>query len=450
MKKLFTLFLAFAFVFLTACNTTTPPVGTNSDGSTISGNQTGGSNAGTSNGTTGKPSSGNTSGGNTSDDDDYHWDWRETMQGQIVRKDGNDLISLPSRIVFQASINEDGMPLTYYYSKADRNAYVYCYDPLCDHTKYTCLGNPAKVQTGWYFNETAFVNNRFYIINEYGKIYSFSFDGTDRKLEYDAGYMAYKSVWGGTIAYGPYIYIDSMAEESPHTLRFNTETKKMEDLTEKTGNYIYPHYFYNGMIYGTGTDDMVDTFFKADLNLNTMEAINSTIVPYKQCSGSILVGLATKERESIAEYPEKIGISFYNIETGEQSIVTKEDLGLDFYPYFCAATDEYFYFYNPNPLYLGTAIFNLNGKEVERNVQKMNNGKLYRMNKDGTNIVCVYDNPEYELDSNVIIYDDKIVMQGRYMKVENKVQTIWGGAIQVATINPDGTIGEFVEVEVLQ
>ena len=80
----------------------------------------------------------------------------------------------------------------------------------------------------------------------------------------------------------------------------------------------------------------------------------------------------------------------------------------------------------------------------------MNDGKLYRMNKDGTNIVCVYNNPDYELNRNVVIYDDKIVMQGRYMKVENKVQTIWGGAIQVATINPDGTIGEFVEVEVLQ
>jgi hypothetical protein len=36
------------------------------------------------------------------------------------------------------------------------------------------------------------------------------------------------------------------------------------------------------------------------------------------------------------------------------------------------------------------------------------------------------------------------------MKVENKEQKIWGGAIQVATINSDGTIGEFVEVEIWQ
>jgi hypothetical protein len=442
MKKFFALFLALAFIFLTACNTK-PPVGTNADGSTISGNQTDSSNSGTSNGTTGKPSNGNTNSG-----DDYHWDWRETMQGQLV-DNCSELIELPSRVVFQASINEDGMPLTYYYSKADGNAYVYCYDPLCDHTKYLCLGNPKMVNTGWFFSETVFVNNRFYLIDDHGKIYSFAFDGTDKKLEYDAGYLAYKSVWGVAIAYGPYIYILSTAEEKKHTLRYNTETKKMEDLTEKTGNFVYPRFFYNGMIYGQGDNSViVDAFYKADLDLQSVEPIEN--ISLDQHAGSILIGTATKQRESLEEYPEKIGISFYDMETGEQRIVTKEELGLKYDPIFVAATEEYFYFYESVGLYLGTAIFNLNGKEVERPIQKLNNGKLYRMNKDGTNIVCVYDNPNYELNRNVIIYDDKIVMQGRYMKVENKVQTIWGGAIQDATINPDGTIGEFVEVEILQ
>ena len=444
MKKLFTLFLTLALLFLTACNTATPPVVTDANGSTISGNQTGGSNAGTSNGTTGKPSSGNTSSGN----DSYHWDWRETLQDQIVTRSSNYLIELPSRIVFEATIN--GERRTYYYSKADGNAYVYCFDPLCDHTKYTCLGNPGSETSGWRFASTAFINNRFYTVDQYGKIYSFSFDGTDRKLEYDAGYYVHKIVWGGMVAYGPYIYISSSAEEFPHTLRFNTETKKMEDLTEKTGNYIHARYFYNGMLYGSGTDDMVDTFFKADLNLNTMEAINSTIIPYRQCSGSILVGIASKERESIAEWPEDIGISFCDMKTEEQRIVTKEDLGLDFYPYFCAATDEYFYFYKSEVINLGTVIINQGGKDRVVTVQKMNNGKLYRMDKDGTNIVCVYDNPDYELDRNVVIYDNKIVMQGQYIAIENGEKKVWGGAIQVATINPDGTIGEFVEVEILQ
>jgi hypothetical protein len=50
----------------------------------------------------------------------------------------------------------------------------------------------------------------------------------------------------------------------------------------------------------------------------------------------------------------------------------------------------------------------------------------------------------------MVIYDDKIVMQGQYVTFENGEKKIWGGPIQVATINPDGTIGEFVEVEVLE
>ena len=87
---------------------------------------------------------------------------------------------------------------------------------------------------------------------------------------------------------------------------------------------------------------------------------------------------------------------------------------------------------------------------METKVQKRNNGKLYRINLDGTNLMCVYDNPDYELSSDMIIYGDRVVMRGQYLCVEAGKKKIWGGAIQVATINPDGTIGEFVEVEVLQ
>ena len=443
MKKIFTLFLAFALLFLTACNTNTPPVGTNADGSTISGNQTEGSNTGTGTETTGKPSSGNTSSG-----DDYHWDWRETMQDQVViAHPSNPLIHLPSRIVFEATI--DGQRRTYYYSKADGNAYVYCFDPICEHTNYTCLGNPGSYESGWRFSDTVFIDNRFYTVDQYGKIYSFAFDGTNKQLEYDAGYYVHKNVWINRGAYGPYIYIDSKAEEHSHTLRYNVETKKMEDLTEKTGNYIYPHYFYNGMIYGSGDSTvLLDGFYKADMNLDTVEPVEEIFLA--QHTGSILVGEVYKERENLSQTREQIGISFYDIKTGEKYILTKEDFGLDFYPYIIAATDEYFYFYKSEVINLGTVIINQGGKDKVVTVQKMNDGKLYRMNKDGTNIVCIYDNPDYELDRNVVIYDNKIVMQGQYIAIENGEKKVWGGLIQVATINPDGTIGEFVEVEILQ
>ena len=411
MKKLFALFLALALLFLTACNPAPPA---SSDGSGSSGN----------------------SSSDTPGNSPY----------QIVDRNSNHLIDIPSRIMFRNSQN-------FYYNKADGKAYLYCFDPICNHADYTCLANPISFIEGWGVTNTALINNRFYCMTQYGKIYSFSFDGNDKKLEYDAGYDAdmliSKSIWRTMIAYGSYIYIDSKEYESPHTLRFNVETKTMEDLTEKTGNYIYPSFFCNGTIYGTGDNTvMVDAFYKTDLDLHTTERIET--IPSDQYSGSLLIGYVYKERESINEQPRKIGISFYDMETGKQRIVTKEDLGLDYDPRFVAATEKYFYFYNPTPLDLGTVIVERpDGSQLTMKVQKMNDGKLYRMNLDGTNIVCVYDNPDYELNDNMVIYEDRVVMQGQYVAIENGKKKVWGGPLQVAVINEDGTFGEFREVEVV-
>ena len=175
--------------------------------------------------------------------------WLETLQDQIVDRSSNRLIDLPSRIVVQASKN-------FYYSKVDGKAYVYCFDPLCEHDNGYCLAAPQSEETlGFHFGYTFFINNRFYYHTGFGQIISFAFDGTDKKIEYDAEYdlsAISGNPWGKCTAIGPYIYIElrSYASEDgkAHTLRFNAETSEMEDLTEKTGNYIWPTFLYNGMI----------------------------------------------------------------------------------------------------------------------------------------------------------------------------------------------------------
>ena len=40
-------------------------------------------------------------------------------------------------------------------------------------------------------------------------------------------------------------------------------------------------------------------------------------------------------------------------------------------------------------------------------------------------------------------------MQGQYITIENGEKKVWGGPIQVAVINENGTVGEFREVEVI-
>ena len=430
MKKTFALFLALTIIFLTACNTV-PPAGTVGSGSTTSGNKGNGQNGG---------------------------NWLDAYRGKVVAASTlNDFIDVSSRIVFAGSIpvaNEyDGhQTYTLYYSKADGKAYIYCFDPICKHED--CMASPRTMK--WSLSDTIFYGNRFYVLTAYGTMLSFSFDGTDRKIEYDLEYefpdeFRY-TVWNPCGLYGPYLYISLKLDQSGferEMLRYNLETKEMENLTEKTGNYISPDYFYNGTIYGSGNYSQTgDSYFKADLDLNTVETLNEPIY-MDQAVGSIVIGDVVSERESIYSTSEWLGLRFYDLETGERKMLTAEDIGMED-PTIVYATDEYLYFYERKIINIGTVIINQGGREVQKKVQKMNDGKLYRMNKDGTNIVCVYDNPEYELSDNMVIYDDKVVMQGRYVAIENNEEKRWGGLIQVATINPDGTFGEFVEVEVLQ
>jgi hypothetical protein len=421
MKKLFALLLSFALLFLTACNTKPPVDTTNTD---LPNNEV----------------------------TDLQNDWRELLKDQIVMRNGlKDFIELPSRIVF--GTKTDGM--VYYYSKADGNAYVYCFDPLCDHTDHTCLANPVRIGSGWSFSNTFFVNNRFYAVTNDGLIYSFAFDGSDKKLEYDFEYelpdTVVTNLWSTTFVYGPYMYITWVADEkgNPHNLRYNTETKEMEDLTEKTGNYISPHYIYNGVIYGMGNARVMgDVYLKADLDLNQIE-VNENPAASGYSVNHVIIGTEYEARESIFELPKLIGMRIYDIKTGESLLLTNEALGVSAVE-IAGITEEYIYFYDGKDVTLGTTIVNVMGANKEITVRKSNNGKLYRMNHDGTNIICVYDNFEYELNSDMVIYDDKIVMQGQYVAFENGEKKIWGGPIQVATINPDGTIGEFVGVEVLE
>ena len=442
MKKIFALFLAFSLLFLTACNLT-PPSNTTDSGSSSSSTDPNAS------------GDGSTSAG-TQNNEKPSEDWLDALKDQIIPASPNDMLEISSRILFEDYI--DNNKYTLYYSKADEKAYIFCFDPLCDHKD--CMAQPLQdFFLGWSLRETVPYGNRFYSVTDYGQILSFSFDGTDRKIEYDLGYdfptNKLYTLWNFNGLYGPYLYLSLNMDESGfenHTLRYNLETKEMEDLTEKTGNDMAIFFFYNGMIYGFGrlkTLDTVDTVFKADLDLKTMEVVEEPMILDRHI-GSLIIGSIYKKRESTHESPEQIGISFYDIETREQSILTKEQLGLDYYPEFIHATEEYLYFYKAKIVNLGTVTYDrFDGSQITMKIQKMNDGKIYRMNLDGTNIVCVYDNPDYEINRNVVFYEDRVVMQGQYVAIENGKKKVWGGPLQVAVINEDGTFGEFREVEVV-
>ena len=402
MKKLFALLLAFSCLFLTACNND-PADSTTGTGTSNS------QNVGTVN----------------------ELELKDTIVSNITR----DFIDLPSRVIYEQG------GTTYYYSKADGKAYVYCFDPLCEHDNGYCLAAPQSEETlGFHFGYTFFINNRFYYHTGYGQIISFAFDGTDKKIEYDAEYDLSAipgNPWGPCMAVGPYIYIDlrSFGSEDgkAHTLRFNVETGEMVDLTEKTGNYISPVYFYNGMLYGykSGVG-----YLKSDLDLNYCEEIEQ-LYATNFSSGSRFFKIV-RDQDGIVK------IRAYNMQT--EMFEYWEIPGLEKSSNIICLDDEYIYFYQKESIYLGDRWV----KDELKPYSKTNNGSIYRINLDGTGLICIYEE-EFEITGQeAVIAGDKILIEGHNIRIrDNQVET-WDSGVLVGTIGADGKIDSLDPVEVVE
>ena len=79
-----------------------------------------------------------------------------------------------------------------------------------------------------------------------------------------------------------------------------------------------------------------------------------------------------------------------------------------------------------------------------------NEGKLYRVKHDGTECICVYDNPEFEFKSGeAVICDGKIILDGQYVGVRNGVAEAWDNGMKVGTIGTDGKIEKFENIELI-
>ena len=206
MKKLFALLLALTMLFLTACNNTPSGLVMGTDDAQ----------------NTGKVS-------------------ELELKDTIIYTHRYSFLDLPSRVIY-----EEGGYIRYF-SKADGNGYIYCFDPLCEHSGGTCLGNPDSFD----FSRIFLINNRFYYHTGYGQIISFSFDGTDMKTEYNTDYGISTNPWGQCFAVAPYIYIDQRSYASEdgkaHTLRFNVETGEPE-TTSSTNKLLNTNNLLNDFI----------------------------------------------------------------------------------------------------------------------------------------------------------------------------------------------------------
>ena len=429
MKKKFALLLALMLLFLTSCNNT-PPVGTNGGGS----------------------------GSSNSSGTDVQSPSVALPENTLIGNGSTEFIHLPSRIMFEASI-----AYNVYYSKADGQFYVYCFDPLCDHSGGKCLAQPSyrDEESGGIVNNPVdietmrYINGRFWcVVSNSGKIISFSFDGTDMKIEYDAGYLKDAAlpngVWSpNTFAYGPYLYIDQRSDVSldgkRHTLRFNVETKEMVDLTEQTGYYAWPQYFYNDVMYAS-----TENFRPIKTNLDfTVWEETEAFEKSRYFSGSTIIYAVTDDKYNT------LGIGSYDIISGERKVYTNEMLGLpeDGIAYMMAMDENYIYFRNNKRVFAGYKIHPYTGLKSE--VYKCD-GKIYRANHDGTNAVCIYDNPDmdYQNHGMTVVDGNTIIIYGiRYQSIEGDTENlieISESGHYIGTIGADGKIDELKLVDIVE
>ena len=320
-----------------------------------------------------------------------------------------------------------------YYNKADGETYVNCFDPLCDHTE-------CAVQNGFAIEDTLFINDRFYYVSYRAQIYSYAFDGSDVQLELDL-FDEMGSSWRNKISYENYIYIMYLtADEEYHLLRYDTKAKKIEDLTAKTGNFILPYFFYNGEIYGCDSDGI---YIKTDLELSYTKEIDPFFAraSYEIAQNSYLIGLSRdKEGKDNDGFTSYIGIQTYDMKTGTETLISNEMIGKEVSA-LLYADENYYYFLADDQIYIGKS---------RSNHDMYNNygGKIYRVNRDGTNCICIYDNKSMTFNS-MIVYEDTVIVSASEIGVHGGIAQTWASGMYIGEINEDGTIDSLEWVEVI-
>ena len=338
----------------------------------------------------------------------------------------NKYVETPTRVIMPA------IELTYY-SKLDDERYYFCFDPLCDHSKLSCVACIFRHTRGSVYSP---YTNRLYMIRE-DTLFSMNFDGSDVKIEIslgDVGSDITKLAIGHGASgrmtnlqqYDNYLYFifPTTIEQNDSDygymfirslFRYDLNTNKLENLFEKSNyvsNYFNSFVLSKEKIYFEDLNENGDArLFSANLDMTDMKEVDISVGDrldsyYMIYDGekfySILKDYKKGEQTGALPTPESYQIVCFDPETeiitevSEKSYSSGQN-GAGMMTLY-AVTDEYIYYTVADPFYIGTK----HTKSGDRSVYNHSH-TLYRMKKDGSEKKVVFEGVTSK-DPKVISY----------------------------------------------
>ena len=384
-------------------------------------------------------------------------------------------------LIFEAVSASHPKDVVYYYSKADREFYPFCFDPFCDHKPKTdggkpvfgCVGNALYDRRARQPGEKCvYINSRIYFVY-FDAIYSCSEFATDVRIEYsfrEYDSLTYVEIMdrGNAGIYpicdfesdGASIFFKHIDEKGNLILyRYDTSARKLIDLTaeikkaeEKLGVSLYARYFANGTIYLDGYKNVtkVKNFYgdqevtgefvahyAADHTLSVIEETDFEVPTFPM--------FETDEGYVVEEYGDGTNINnLYYVKFGAEKITLIEDtektLGGSM-PQFLYKNGKYLYYYVVENVLIGK---NSRGKDVYNN----NGGKIYRFDTESGNIELVFDDVNYNISHVFYVGESEAVMTVyKYTKnARGEVETSSSLLIKAA-LDANGNFIDIEEVE---
>ena len=308
-----------------------------------------------------------------------------------------------------------------YYNKLDNERYVFCFDPLCDHSTWSCVANIFYCARECVYSP---YTKRIYMERE-DTLFSMKFDGSDIRIEIsfgDVGSDITKDPVRTGDAFGRienlqqydnylyFVYPTSIKKDNSDygyeffwsLFRYNLKTKKLENLSENVGhisNYFYSFALTKDKIYFNDlTADRGIRLFSSNLDMTDIKEVDienseKIIVSNAIFDGENFYSAITeyKKEEITGTSPtaESYQIVCFDPETkiiteiSEKSYVADNNAGrINIF----SVTDEYIYYTIDDPFYIGT----YKTRTGENSVYNSRH-TLYRIRKDGSDKKVVYE-----------------------------------------------------------